>query len=140
MGVQQYGKISYLRTPPDPDSARIRILFYNDFPFLCLTCLFYDQFVALRRYLLISVESICRKYIITQYQYTCNYRRYTSWRTPQCVQFMYISRTASLLLHFMYLSGTPEEVIYIYLQPYVSFWGPEKIDIEIRIKEQFTQH
>ena len=27
--VQKYGKIPYLRTPPDPDSARIRILFYN---------------------------------------------------------------------------------------------------------------
>ena len=24
-GVQKYGKIPYLRTPPDPDSARIRI-------------------------------------------------------------------------------------------------------------------
>ena len=31
LGVQKYGKIPYLRTPPDPDSARIRILFYNSF-------------------------------------------------------------------------------------------------------------
>ena len=29
LGVQKYSKIPYLRTPPDPDSARIRILFYN---------------------------------------------------------------------------------------------------------------
>ena len=29
--VQKYGKIPYLRTPPDPDSGRIRILFYNIF-------------------------------------------------------------------------------------------------------------
>ena len=29
LGVQKYGKIPYLRAPPDPDSARIRILFYN---------------------------------------------------------------------------------------------------------------
>ena len=29
LGVQKYGKIPYLCTPPDPDSARIRILFYN---------------------------------------------------------------------------------------------------------------
>ena len=29
LGVQKYGKIPYLRTPPDPDSARIWILFYN---------------------------------------------------------------------------------------------------------------
>ena len=27
-GVQKYGKIPYLRTPPDPESARIRMLFY----------------------------------------------------------------------------------------------------------------
>ena len=31
LGVQKHGKIPYLRTPPDPDSARIRILFYNYF-------------------------------------------------------------------------------------------------------------
>jgi hypothetical protein len=38
-GVQKYGKIPYLRTPPDPESARIRMLFYNYF------CLFYIYFV-----------------------------------------------------------------------------------------------
>ena len=27
-GVQKYGKIPYLRTPPDPDSARIRKIPY----------------------------------------------------------------------------------------------------------------
>ena len=27
--VQKYGKIPYFRTPPDPDSVRLRILFYN---------------------------------------------------------------------------------------------------------------
>ena len=31
LGVQKYGKIPYFPTPPDPDSARIRILFYNQF-------------------------------------------------------------------------------------------------------------
>ena len=34
LGVQKYGKIPYLRTPPDPDSARIRILFCNYFSVL----------------------------------------------------------------------------------------------------------
>ena len=32
LGVQKYGKIPFLRTPPDPDSAWIRILFYNSPP------------------------------------------------------------------------------------------------------------
>ena len=31
-GIQTYGKISYLRTPPDPDSARIRIRSIIKFP------------------------------------------------------------------------------------------------------------
>ena len=31
-GVQKYGKIPYLRTPPDPDSARIRIHSIIKFP------------------------------------------------------------------------------------------------------------
>ena len=31
-GVQKYGKIPYLRTPPDPDSARIRIRSIIEFP------------------------------------------------------------------------------------------------------------
>ena len=31
-GVQKYGKIPYLRTPPDPDSARIRIRYIIKFP------------------------------------------------------------------------------------------------------------
>ena len=40
LGVQKYGKIPYLRTPPDPDSARIRILFYN-YVFWCYYCSLY---------------------------------------------------------------------------------------------------
>ena len=46
-GVQKYGKIPYLRTPPDPDSARIRILFYNYFFRSIIIFPFYNYFSVL---------------------------------------------------------------------------------------------
>ena len=60
--------------------------------------------------------------------------------------FMYLSGTPEEVIyiylhHFMYLSGTPEEVIYINLHHFMYLSGtPEKSDTDTRIIERFAQN
>ena len=64
-----YGKIPYLCTPPDPDSARIRILFYNYF--FLLYKLFFCSIISGTGMIYIAYlytahnyKTVCAKFII----------------------------------------------------------------------------
>ena len=114
LGVQKYGKIPYFRNPPDPPSARIRILFYK---------YFFGCFII---YLCSSTSGLCKGIL--------PYIPRRIW--PYMVQ--YIPRSSNS--HWNHrqhadcvsLSG----YLHVFTSFYVSFWDPGRMYIETRIIER----